>query len=220
MKNNRSLKLLLYFLPHLSGLTHLPGFPYLHINWPKAKIKVSMFMGRTFESVRKNKFDYFFLQEHGLFNDSSKYGNVTVAELRVNELDGYVYLSIKLCLVVKKNNTGFIRDVIKMWKKFGNENVTTLQEFGIGECIFVVMAHSDSFLVDTKSYLVWYEGQRPGTGTSRSQTSNIVLRELLAERAWCTISIQAVCVTTQKGSWVKLLLRLISIVTRSSSHLV
>ena len=89
----------------------------------------------------------------------------------------------------KKNNTGFIGDVIKMWKKFGNENVTTLQEFGIGECIFVVMAHSDSFLVDTKSYLVWYEGQRPGTGTSRSQTSNIVLRELLAERAWCTISI-------------------------------
>ena len=31
---------------------------------------------------------------------------------------------------------------------------------------------------------------------------------------------QAVCVTTHKGSWVKLLLRLISIVTRSSSHLV
>ena len=29
---------------------------------------------------------------------------------------------------------------------------------------------------------------------------------------------QAVCVTTHKGSWVKLLLRLISIVTRSSSH--
>ena len=51
------------------------------------------------------------------------------------------------------------------------------------------MAYSDSFLVDTKSYLVWYERQRPGTGTSPSQTSNIVLRELLAERAWCTISI-------------------------------
>ena len=29
---------------------------------------------------------------------------------------------------------------------------------------------------------------------------------------------QAVCVTTHKGSWVKLLLRVISIVTRSSSH--
>ena len=54
---------------------------------------------------------------------------------------------------------------------------------------FVVMAYSDSFLVDTKSYLVWYERQRLGTGTSPSQTSNIVLRELLAERAWCTISI-------------------------------
>ena len=132
MKNNRSLKLLLYFLPHLSGLTHLPGFPYLHINWPKAKIKVSMFMGGTFESARKNKFDYFFLQEHGLFNDSSKYGNVTVAELRVNEVDGYVYLSIMLCLVVKRNNTGFIEDVIYMWKKFGNENVTNL-EFRTGE---------------------------------------------------------------------------------------
>ena len=31
---------------------------------------------------------------------------------------------------------------------------------------------------------------------------------------------QAVCVTAHKGSWVKLLLCLISIVTRSSSHLV
>ena len=31
---------------------------------------------------------------------------------------------------------------------------------------------------------------------------------------------QAVCVTTHKGSWVKLLLCLILIVTRSSSHLV
>ena len=31
---------------------------------------------------------------------------------------------------------------------------------------------------------------------------------------------QAVCVTTHKGSWIKLLLCLISIVTRSSSHLV
>ena len=52
--------------------------------------------------LEKNKFDYFFLQEHGFFNDSSKYGNVTVQELRVNEVDGYVYLSIMLCLVVKK----------------------------------------------------------------------------------------------------------------------
>ena len=33
-------------------------------------------------------------------------------------------------------------------------------------------------------------------------------------------STQAVCVTTHKGSWIKLLLCLISIVTRSSSHLV
>ena len=32
--------------------------------------------------------------------------------------------------------------------------------------------------------------------------------------------LQALCVTTHKGSWVKLLLCLISIVTRSSSHLV
>ena len=30
--------------------------------------------------------------------------------------------------------------------------------------------------------------------------------------------VQAVCVTTHKSSWVKLLLCLISIVTRSSSH--
>ena len=34
------------------------------------------------------------------------------------------------------------------------------------------------------------------------------------------VMLQAVCVTTHKGSWVKLLLCLISIVTRSSSHLV
>ena len=35
-----------------------------------------------------------------------------------------------------------------------------------------------------------------------------------------TLINQAVCVTTHKGSWVKLLLCLISIVTRSSSHFV
>ena len=35
-----------------------------------------------------------------------------------------------------------------------------------------------------------------------------------------TSNTQAVCVTTHKGSWVKLLLCLILIVTRSSSHLV
>ena len=34
------------------------------------------------------------------------------------------------------------------------------------------------------------------------------------------ITTQAVCVTTHKGSWVKLLLCLISMVTQSSSHLV
>ena len=33
-----------------------------------------------------------------------------------------------------------------------------------------------------------------------------------------TTKYQAVCVTTHKGSWVKLLLSLISIVTRSTSH--
>ena len=92
-------------------------------------------MGGTFESARKNKFDYFFLQEHGFFNDSSKYGNVTVSDLKINDVDGYVYLTFKLCLVVIKNNTGFIGDVIKMWKKIGNENVTR-QEFRTGECIF------------------------------------------------------------------------------------
>ena len=103
-------------------------------------------------------------------------------------------MEFNLCLVVIKNNAGFIEDVIKMWKKFGNENVTGHQ-FNTGECIFCCNGSftytiPDSFLVDTKSYPVWNERQRPsGTGTSRSQTSNIVLRELLAERAWCTISI-------------------------------
>ena len=80
-----------------------------------------MFMGGTFESARKNKFDYFFLQEHGFFNDSSKYGNVTVQELRVNEVDGYVYLSIMLCLVVKKKK---ILALLKMWLKCGKSLVT------------------------------------------------------------------------------------------------
>ena len=43
-------------------------------------------------------------------------------------------------------------------------------------------------------------------------------------KAFCRVKArepsQAVCVTTHRGSWVKLLLCLISIVTRSSSHLV
>ena len=151
-------------------------------------------MGGTFESARKNKFDYFFLQEHGFFNDSSKYGNVTVSGLKFNDKDGYVYVEFRLCLVVIKKDAGFLEDVIKMWKKFGNKSVTEQEFTAGGECSFCCNGSftytiPDSFLVDTKSYLVWYEGQRPGTGTSRSQTSNIVLREPLVERAWCTISI-------------------------------
>ena len=150
-------------------------------------------MGGTFESAWKNKFDYFFLQEHGFFNDSSKYGNVNVSGLKVNEKDGYVNVTFKLCLVVIKNNTGFLEDVIKRWKKFGKESVTEQEFQAGGECSFCCNGSftytiPDNFLFVTKSYL-WYEGQRLGTGTSRSQTSNIVLRELLAERAWCTISI-------------------------------
>ena len=35
----------------------------------------------------------------------------------------------------------------------------------------------------------------------------------------CLHKNQTVCVTTHKGSWVKLLLCFVSIVTRSSSHL-
>jgi len=70
--------------------------------------------------------------EHGFFNDSSKYGNVNVSGLKVNEKDGYVNVTFKLCLVVIKNNTGFLEDVIKRWKKFGKESVTE-QEFQAGE---------------------------------------------------------------------------------------
>ena len=150
-------------------------------------------MGGTFESARKNKFDDFFLQEHGFFNDSSKYGNVTVSGLKLNDKDGYVYVEFRLCLVVIKKDAGFLEDVIKMWKKFGKESVTEQEFQAGGECSFCCNGSftytiPDNFLFVTKSYL-WYEGQRLGTGTSRSQTSNIVLRELLAERAWCTISI-------------------------------
>ena len=151
-------------------------------------------MGGTIESARKNKFDYFFLQEHGFFNDSSKYGNVTVSGLKLNDKDGYVYVEFRLCLVVIKKDAGFLEDVIKMWKKFGKESVTEQEFQAGGECSFCCNGSftytiPDNFLFVTKSYLIWYEGQRLGTGTSRSQTSNIVLRELLAERAWCTISI-------------------------------
>ena len=81
------------------------------------------------------------MQEHGLFNDSSKYDNVEISALRANDKDGYILVEFNLCLVVIKNNAGFIEDVIKMWKKFGNENVTG-HRFNTGECIFfVVMAH-------------------------------------------------------------------------------
>ena len=150
-------------------------------------------MGGTFESAWKNKFDYFFLQEHGFFNDSSKYGNVNVSGLKVNEKDRHVNVTFKLCLVVIKKDTGFLEDVIKMWKKFGKESVTEQEFTADGECSFCCNGSftytiPDSFLVVTKSYLLWYERQRPGTGTSRSQTSNIVLRELLAESAWCNLN--------------------------------
>ena len=121
------------------------------------------------------------MQEHGFFNDSSKYGNVTVSGLKINEKDGYVYVTFKLCLVVIKKDTGFLEDVIKMWKKFGKESVTEQEFTADGECSFCCNGSftytiPDSFLVDTKSC-------RPGTGTSLSQTSNIVLREPWAERA-------------------------------------
>ena len=144
--------------------------------------------------LEKNKFDYFFLQEHGFFNDSSKYGNVTVSGLKFNDKDGYVYVEFRLCLVVIKKDGGFLEDVIKMWKKFGNKSITEQEFTAGGECSFCCNGSftytiPDSFLVDTKSYLVWYERQRPGTGTSLSQTSNIVLREPWAERAWCQSSL-------------------------------
>ena len=94
-----------------------------------------MFMGRTFESARKKKFDYLFFQEHGLFNDSSKYGHVKVSDLQVDDKDGDVNVTFKLCLVLKSNaHAGYIEDVIKMWKKFGNESITG-HEFQAGECI-------------------------------------------------------------------------------------
>ena len=54
----------------------------------------------------------------------------------------------------------------------------------------------------------------------------MIISCFLVNTAWLYLAInttdhtQAVCVTTHKGSWVKLLLCLISIVTRSSSHLV
>ena len=86
--------------------------------------------------LEKNKFDHFFLQEHGFFNDSSKYGNVNVSGLKVNEKDGHVNVTFKLCLVVIKDNTGFLEDVIKMWEKFGKESVTEQEFQAGGECSF------------------------------------------------------------------------------------
>ena len=44
-------------------------------------------------------------------------------------------MTFKLCLVLKSNvHAAYIEDVIKMWKKFGNESITG-HEFQAGECI-------------------------------------------------------------------------------------
>ena len=153
-----------------------------------------MFMDGTFESAQKKiSLIISFLQEHGFFCDSSKYSHVKVLDLQVDDKDGAINVKFKLCLVVK-NNAGYIEDVIKMWKRFGNKSFTEQEFKADGECSFCcngsfMYTIPDSFLVDTKSYLVWYERQRPGTGTSRSQTSNIALREPWAERAWCQSSL-------------------------------
>lgn len=69
--------------------------------------------------------------ERGFFSDSSKYGHVKVSDLQVDDKDGDINVTFKLCLVVK-NNAGYIEDVIKIWKKFGNESFTE-QEFRAGE---------------------------------------------------------------------------------------
>ncbi|CAH3194418.1 unnamed protein product [Porites evermanni] len=63
--------------------------------------------------------------EHDFFNDSSKYGHVKVSDLQVDDKDGDINVTFKLCLVLKNNaHAGYIEDVIKMWKKFGNESIT------------------------------------------------------------------------------------------------
>ena len=96
-----------------------------------------MFCGPSISFPRGKTFDYFFLQEHGFFNDSSKYRHVKVSDLQVDDKDGDINVTFKLCLVLK-SNAGYIEDVIKMWNKFDNEGVTGL-EFQAGECIVVVM---------------------------------------------------------------------------------
>ena len=95
-----------------------------------------MFIGGTFESAQKKKVWLFiFFQEHGFFNDSSKYGHVKVSDLQVDDKDGDVNVTFKLCLVLKNNaHAGYIEDVIKMWKTIGNESITG-HEFLAGECI-------------------------------------------------------------------------------------
>ena len=94
-------------------------------------------MDQVFQFPRGKTFDYFFLQERGFFNDSSKYRHVKVSDLQVDDKDGDINVTFKLCLVLK-SNAGYIEDVIKMWNKFDNESVTGL-EFQAGECIVVVM---------------------------------------------------------------------------------
>ena len=84
----------------------------------------------------KKKFDYLFFQEHDFFNDTSKYGHVKVSDVQVDDKDGDINVTFKLCLVVKNNaHAVYIEDVIKMWKKFENEGITG-NEFLAGECIF------------------------------------------------------------------------------------
>lgn len=52
------------------------------------------------------------MQIKSLYNDTNKYSNVDVSELSIEEKEGNVQMSIKVCLIVKKaDSEEYIQDV-------------------------------------------------------------------------------------------------------------
>lgn len=52
------------------------------------------------------------MQIKSLYNDTNKYSNVDVSELSIEEKEGNVQMSIKVCLIVKKEDIEeYIQDV-------------------------------------------------------------------------------------------------------------
>lgn len=53
------------------------------------------------------------LQIEGLFNDSSKYNKVKVSGLTFQQNAGGILMRLQICLVLTKDEPGFIEDVLR-----------------------------------------------------------------------------------------------------------